>query len=148
MSLLPDKFSTEVNIPTDDDSYLDRACPDEVCGAEFKVLVDDWQDKVRDEEVFCPHCGHTATSDNWFSSQMNRWNKLQRYFQQRHILAHKDGIVDDEYRQKTGDRQHQSGQRLVIKESDVMLFTDLVEKLTTALQGACASAIEDERINE
>jgi len=64
---------------------------------------------------------------------------LQRYFQQRHILAHKDGIVDEGYRQKTGDRQYQSGQRLVIKESDVLRFTNLVEKLATALQSACTA---------
>ncbi len=66
------------------------------------------------------------------------WNELQRYFQQRHILAHKDGIVDEDYLKKTGDRQYQPGQRLVIKEADVMRFTDLVEKLTTALRDACS----------
>lgn len=335
MSFLPDTLSIQVSIPTDDDGYLDRACPNEVCEAEFKILADDWQDKVRDEEVFCPVCGHMATSDNWLTDaqvehlqgaflakfqplldnqmkrmaqdfnrnmpkgglislsmsykpshpvavvplaaaelmrqryaceecscqyaaigaaffcpscghnsaktalvetlatirrlpevraaleagldrdavenafrlmleenmgklvasfqrfaeatletlpnaddfnprrnlfqnlpqssdlweqaigiryeamlSLNEWNQLQRYFQQRHILAHKDGIVDEEYRQKTGDRQYQSGQRLVIKESGVMRFTDLVEKLTTALQAACAGAREDKRTDE
>ena len=325
----------QVSIPTDDDGYLDRACPNEVCEAEFKILADDWQDKVLDEEVFCPVCGHTATSDNWFtegqiehlktvamskimplldnemkrmtrdfncsmskgglisvsmsykpshpvamlplvaaelmrqrytceecgcryaaigaaffcpscghnsaltalketlatirrlpevrvaleggldrdaventyrlmleenmgklvasfqrfaeatfetlpnagdfsprrnlfqnlpqSSDLweqaigfryesmitpNEWGQLQLYFQQRHILVHKVGIVDEEYRQKTGDRQYKSGQRLVIKESDVIRFTDLVEKLTTTLQSACAGAREDKKINE
>lgn len=335
MSLLSDDFSMQVSIPTDDDGYLDRACPNEVCEAEFKILADDWQDKVRDEEVFCPICGHTATSDNWFTEEQmehlnavamaefmplldnemkriardfnrrmpkgglisvsmnykpshpvavmplaaaglmrqryaceecgcqyaaigaaffcpscghnsaktafvetlatirrlpevraaleagldrdavenafrlmleenmgklvasfqrfaeatfetlpnagdfsprrnlfqnlpqssdlweqaiglryesmltpNEWNQLQRYFQQRHILAHKDGIVDEEYRQKTGDQQYQSGQRLVIKELDVMRFSDLVERLTTALQNACAGAREDNRTDK
>ena len=329
MSLVTDNFSLQVSISTDDDGYLDRACPNEVCESEFKVLVDDWQDKVCDEEVFCPICGHTATSDNWFtegqiehlqtaalaefmplldnemkrmtqdfnrsmpkgglisismsyrpshpvtivplsaaelmrqrytceecgcryaaigaaffcpscghksaqtalvetlatirrlpevrtaleagldrdaventyrlmleenmgklvasfqrfaeatfetlpnagdftprrnlfqnlaqSSDLweqviglryealvttNEWGQLQRYFQQRHILAHKDGIVDEEYRQKTGDRQYQSGQRLVIKESDVMRFTDLVEQLATKLRSACLEKIK------
>lgn len=329
MSLVTDNFSLQVSISTDDDGYLDRACPNEVCESEFKVLVDDWQDKVCDEEVFCPICGHTATSENWFtegqiehlqtaalaefmplldnemkrmaqdfnrsmpkgglisismsykpshpvaivplsaaelmrqrytceacgcryaaigaaffcpscghnsaqtalvetlatirrlpevrtaleagldrdaventyrlmleenmgklvasfqrfaeatfetlpnagdftprrnlfqnlaqSSDLweqviglryealvtpNEWGQLQRYFQQRHILAHKDGIVDEEYRQKTGDRQYQSGQRLVIRESDVMRFTDLVEHLATKLRSACLEKIK------
>lgn len=329
MSLVPDNFGMQVSIPTDDDGYLDRTCPNEICESEFKVLADDWQDKVRDEEVFCPICGHTATSENWFtegqiehlktaalaefmplldnemkrmaqdfnrsmpkgglisismsykpshpvaivplsaaelmrqrytceacgcryaaigaaffcpscghnsaqtalvetlatirrlpevrtaleagldrdaventyrlmleenmgklvasfqrfaeatfetlpnagdftprrnlfqnlaqSSDLweqviglryealvtpNEWGQLQRYFQQRHILAHKDGIVDEEYRQKTGDRQYQSGQRLVIRESDVMRFTDLVEHLATKLRSACLEKIK------
>jgi len=324
-SQLPDNFSMEVSIPIDEDGYLDRACPNEVCEAAFKILVDDWKDKVRDEEVFCPVCGHKATSDEWFTeaqlehmqstlmaefqplldAEMKRlarsfnrsmprgglisvsmsykpsrpmtvvpleaaelmrqryvcescgcryaaigaaffcpscghnsartalvetlatvrklpkvrkaleagldrdaaanayrlileenmgklvaafqrfaeatfealpnaddfsprrnlfqnlpqssdlweqaigvryeamltpteWNELQRCFQQRHILAHKDGIVDEDYLKKTGDRQYQPGQRLVIKEADVMRFTDLVEKLTTALRDACS----------
>lgn len=329
MSLLPDDYSMQVSIPIDDDGYLDRACPNEICEAEFKVLVDDWEHKVRDEEVFCPICGHTATSDNWFTKEQNEhlktaalaevmplidnemkrmvrdfnrcrpkgglisvsmsykpshpmavvplaaaelmrqryvcekcgcryaaigaaffcpscghnsaktalmgalttirripevrialqtgldrdavenalrlileeymgklvssfqrfaeatfetnpnasdfsprrnlfqnlpqssdlwekaiglryesmltneeWNQLQQFFQQRHVLAHKDGFVDDEYRQKTGDLQYQSGQRLVIKESDVMRFADLVEKLANRLVVACARASE------
>lgn len=323
-SQLPDNFSIKVSIPTDEDGYLDRECPNEVCLASFKVLADDWKDKVRDEEVFCPVCGHTANSDKWFTEAQlehmrsalmaefqphlgaemkrmasnfnrsmpkgglirlsmsykpshpvtvvplaaadlmrqrytcelcgcryaaigaaffcpscghnsartaiqatlvtirklpdvravleaaldqdtavnayrlileenmgklvasfqrfaevtfealpnasnfnsrrnlfqnlsqssnlweqaigvryeamltpNEWEQLQQYFQQRHILAHKDGIVDDDYLNKTNDRQYQSGQRLVIKESDVMRFTDLIEKLTTSLQAAC-----------
>ena len=334
-SHLPDTLSMQVSIPTDDDGYLDRSCPNAVCEAGFKILADDWKDKICDEEVFCPVCGHTATSDSWFTEAQvehlksalmsefqplldnemkrmvrdfnrnmpkgglisvsmsykqshpvtvvplaaadlmrqryacelcgclyaaigaaffcpscghnsaktalvetlatirrlpevraaleagldrdavenafrlmleenmgklvasfqrfaeatfetlpnagnfnprrnlfqnlpqssdlwekaigchyevmltpNEWDQIQRYFQQRHILAHKDGIVDEEYRQKTGDRQYQSGERLVIKEVDVMRFTDLVEKLTTALQSACAGAIEDKRIDE
>ena len=66
-SQLPDNFSVEASIPTDEDGYLDRACSKEVCEAAFKILVDDWKSKVRDEEVFCPVCGHTAISDERFT---------------------------------------------------------------------------------
>lgn len=319
--MLPDNFSMNVSIATDEDGYLDRECPNKVCAAAFKVLADDWSEKVRDEEVFCPVCGHTATSDHWltqdqlehcesrlmaevmpmidgkfrrmardfnrkmpkgglismsmtykpsrpvaivplaaadlmrqrytcascgcryagigaaffcpccghnsallvftetlttirklpevraaleagldrdaaanayrmilednmgklvaafqrfaeasfdalpnagdFSPRRNvfqnltesssvweqaigvryesmlasgEWNDLQRYFQQRHILAHKDGIVDDGYLRKANEAQYQVGQRLVVRESDVMRFIDLVEKLTTELR--------------
>lgn len=324
-SQLPDDISIEVSIPTDEDGYLDRECPNKVCEAPFKVLLDDWEEKVRDEEVFCPVCGHSAPSDRWFTKKQlkylekaavsaflplldaemkrmvrdfnrsmpkgglisismsykrsrppvlvppkaaelmqqryvcescgcqyaaigaaffcpacghnsartalaetlatirrlpkvraaleapldrdaaanayrlileesmgklvaafqrfaeatfealpnagdfnprrnlfqnllessdlwekaigvryeamlspNEWDELQRFFQQRHLLAHKNGIVDEDYLRKTGDRQYRPGQRLVIKETDVMHFTDLVEKLATALRDACA----------
>ena len=68
---------------------------------------------------------------------MHDWQAIQRYFQQRHLLAHKDGLVDVSYIQKTNDAQYQAGQRLVIKEDDVILFVGLVEKLADALINAC-----------
>lgn len=329
-----DDFSMEVSIPTDEDGYLDRECPNIICKAEFKVQLDDWKDKVRDEEVFCPVCGHCATSDEWFtefqqkhlksaflaefqpildnemkrmardfnrgmpkgslismsmsykpsrpvavvpieaaelmrqryvceschcqyaaigaaffcpacghnsaitalketlltirnlpevrkvlesgldrdamtntyrivleenvcklvaafqrfsesafemlpnacdfkprrnifqnlpqSSDLwekaigvryesmltpNEWEELQCYFQQRHVLAHKDGLVDGEYLKKTCNRQYQAGQRLVVKESEVMRFADLVETITAKLQIACTNSLADKRKN-
>lgn len=332
---LPDTFSIQVSIPTDEDGYLDRACPNNVCEAAFKVSVDDWKDKVKDEKVFCPVCGYTTTSDEWFTEAQlgymesmllaefqpildakmkgmtrdfnrsmprgglisismsykpsrpiavvplraaelmrqryvcescgcrygaigvaffcpacghnsahtalretlvtirkfpevrkaleagldrdaatkayrlileenmgklvavfqrlaeatfemlpnagdfrprhnlfqnlpnssdlweqaigtryesmitfNEWNELQRYFQQRHILAHKDGIVDEDYLERTGDRQYQIGQRIVIKEADVMRMTNLVEMLAAALQSACKNAADNKRTHD
>ena len=58
-----------VPIATDADGYLDRACPSNECLFEFKAHGDDWRAKVRDEEVFCPFCGHTAQSDKWITQQ-------------------------------------------------------------------------------
>jgi hypothetical protein len=51
-----------VSIPPDAEGYLDRECPSANCLAQFKVLEQDWKDKVRDEEVFCPFCRHSADS--------------------------------------------------------------------------------------
>src|ERR671912_643284 len=31
----------------------------------FKVLFDDWRDKVRDEQVFCPFCRHNEEATEW-----------------------------------------------------------------------------------
>lgn len=59
----------QIPIPLDDDGYLDRECPHEKCESDFKVLGGDWRDKVRDEEVFCPICGHTAASNRWMTQQ-------------------------------------------------------------------------------
>ncbi|MCY4190888.1 MAG: hypothetical protein OXD42_06135, partial [Rhodospirillaceae bacterium] len=57
--------SIPVTISCDGDGYFDRECPSEECKFQFKVLMGDWKAKVRDEEVFCPFCGHTADSTEW-----------------------------------------------------------------------------------
>lgn len=54
---------------------------------------------------------------------------LGRYFQQRHLLAHKEGIVDEDYIARAGDQSYRAGQRLVIRESRVRECVDLIEKL-------------------
>ena len=54
-----------VQISCDEEGYFDRECGSEDCQFQFKVHLDDWKVKVRDEEVFCPFCGHTADSTEW-----------------------------------------------------------------------------------
>jgi hypothetical protein len=55
--------------PVDAEGYVDRECPAEKCLFGFKVQADDWRDKVRDEEVFCPFCGYTAAAENWMTRE-------------------------------------------------------------------------------
>jgi hypothetical protein len=56
-------------IPSDSEAYFDRECPSEKCLFQFKVHEQDWREKVRDEEVFCPFCGHTAESSKWWTQE-------------------------------------------------------------------------------
>lgn len=49
----------------DKEGYLDRECQNNECSYKFKIHKDDWDEKVCDEEIHCPKCGHTATSDCW-----------------------------------------------------------------------------------
>ncbi len=58
-----------VPIPADEEGYLDRECPSGACSSQFKVHEEDWHHKVRDEEVFCPFCRHTADSQKWFTQE-------------------------------------------------------------------------------
>lgn len=58
-----------VSISGDDDNYFDRECPALECLAQFKVLMEDWRDKVRDEEVFCPFCGHADDAQKWWTQK-------------------------------------------------------------------------------
>ncbi|MAS44285.1 MAG: hypothetical protein CML46_20035 [Rhodobacteraceae bacterium] len=64
---LEDTAEVSVPIEGDDEGYLDRECPSDECLFEFKVHGEDWAEKVRDEEVFCPLCGHAADSDQWWT---------------------------------------------------------------------------------
>jgi uncharacterized Zn finger protein (UPF0148 family) len=72
-----------IQLPLDDDGYLDRRCSHLECESDFKVLFDDWRDIVRDEEVFCPLCCHTADSGEWNteSQQEHIQQAAKRYMQ-------------------------------------------------------------------
>lgn len=59
--------------------------------------------------------------------------KLNRGFQLRHLLAHREGLVDADYIAKTGDTAYRDGQRLVIRENAVREYLALIEKLGTGL---------------
>lgn len=54
-----------VPIESDSEGYLDKECPSKPCLFLFKVHGDDWSNIVRDEEVFCPSCGHVAPAKSW-----------------------------------------------------------------------------------
>jgi hypothetical protein len=59
--------------------------------------------------------------------------RLGVYFQQRHLLAHREGLVDADYIARTGDSTYREGQRLVIREPGVRECLALVEKLACGL---------------
>lgn len=54
------------------------------------------------------------------------WDFVVKQFQKRHLLAHKMGVVDEEYIKKTGGSTEQLGRKVSITEGDVMsLITHL-----------------------
>ena len=55
-------------------------------------------------------------------------------FQQRHLLAHREGLVDREYIDRTHDPTYKVGQKLIIRETAVLRLADLVEQLGEALR--------------
>jgi hypothetical protein len=60
--------------------------------------------------------------------------RLSRVFQQRHLLAHREGIVDQEYIDKTSDTTYAVGQRLVIREDIVLSTANAIQALGNALR--------------
>ena len=64
---------------------------------------------------------------------------LTIYFQQRHLLAHQQRIVDADYVKRSQDIQYSIGQRLIIHKEAVLDFAALIEKLGKDIMARCAS---------
>lgn len=50
----------------------------------------------------------------------SEWEFVIKQFQKRHLLAHKMGVVDEEYIKNTGSHPEQLGKKVSITENDVM----------------------------
>lgn len=70
--------------------------------------------------------------EDWISSSELIF--LSIMFQRRHILEHKQGIVDQRYLDNTNDSEYTLGERLVINQSDLQKTLKLVEQLITKLR--------------
>jgi hypothetical protein len=58
---------------------------------------------------------------------------IGRLFQVRHLLTHREGIVDQEYLSRTGDTRYAVGQRVIVREQTIIEMADLVTKLAASL---------------
>ena len=58
-----------ITIHSDGKGYFDRECPNENCLYTFKINMQDWKEKVSDDEVHCPMCGHIDTADKWWTQE-------------------------------------------------------------------------------
>jgi hypothetical protein len=70
--------------------------------------------------------------DDWLAAA--ELADLKVLFQRRHLLAHREGLVDDKYLQKSGDSTYRVGQRIVVSVADVLRMVELIEKLGVALR--------------
>ena len=84
----------------------------------------------------------TDGSDLWYIATGKQYSdyltpaemiKLRRAFQQRHLLTHTQGIVDQNYIAHSSDTSYRPGQRLVISEAAVRYYLDLIEKLAAGI---------------
>ena len=64
---------------------------------------------------------------------------LTVFFQQRHLLSHTEGIVDDKYIERSKDESYEVGQRIVIKENDVIKCSEILIKLKSEIKKAIAN---------
>ena len=56
---------------------------------------------------------------------VQRYQRIQLYYQQRHLLVHTGGIVNAEYVAKTNDAHYSVGQRIMIKPTVLAEFLQL-----------------------
>lgn len=63
--------TSAISIPlaVDEKGYLDKECPAPGCKFLFKVNKEDWLQICRDEAIWCPMCGHSASAKNWYTTQ-------------------------------------------------------------------------------
>jgi uncharacterized Zn finger protein (UPF0148 family) len=61
-------------------------------------------------------------------------DRMRRVFQQRHLLAHREGVVDQDYIERSGDTSYRVGQRLVVRDDAVLTFANDLEQLTIGLK--------------
>lgn len=71
----------------------------------------------------------------WLS--LDELASLKTLYQKRHLLAHQEGIVDERYVQRSGDKNYKPGQRIVVSKGDIELFLELLGKLGHGLAGQC-----------
>lgn len=71
---------------------------------------------------------------DWLSVEER--TRLALLFERRHLLAHRNGVVDEKYIEKSGDTTYRLGQRIVVTPSDVCELADLVERLGDAIRKA------------
>ncbi|MEM6368473.1 MAG: hypothetical protein AAF851_09235 [Myxococcota bacterium] len=88
MSLRRRFGNPDISVPVeaDEHGHIDRRCPAHDCGFRFKVHAEDWKEVVRDEEVFCPNCGRTATSDRWLTPEQSRQLRREAEKQAKFII--------------------------------------------------------------
>jgi Zn finger protein HypA/HybF involved in hydrogenase expression len=65
--------------------------------------------------------------EDW--SSPSEYNVLKICFQQRHLLQHQDGIIDQNYIKKSGDAKYSLGQHLIISKEQVLQYLVIVEKI-------------------
>src|SRR5439155_2690819 len=58
-----------------------------------------------------------------------QWEMVCRVFQKRHLLAHKMGVVDDNYVKKANDPQATLGRKISVDRDEVSSVTSLIEVL-------------------
>ncbi|WP_417377275.1 hypothetical protein [Gimesia maris] len=86
--------------------------------------VDDASNKWRDATK-------SGYDDILASGQLNF---LKIMVQRRHKIGHRQGIVDQKYVEKSGDRTLVPGQRLVVRPEEVVRLADILEQLVQGLR--------------
>jgi hypothetical protein len=64
-----------------------------------------------------------------------QWQYVSRVFQKRHLLAHKMGVIDDEYVQRANDPGAVAGRKVQVSPGEVLSSVEIIEILGRRLFG-------------
>ncbi len=87
--------------------------------------------RIDDASQLWQQASGKSYSDFLGASELQR---VKLFFQRRHVLSHRQGIVDQAYITKSGDSGYAVGQRLVVRDADVLELVDLLAKLAAGLR--------------
>lgn len=94
-----------------------------------KIRVNDFQIIEKGSNLFKEATG--MGYDSWlFKSEIEDTNLL---FQQRHILEHNNGLIDERYIENSGDKSYRIGQRVIIRSTDATRLLRNIRKLSNGL---------------
>ncbi len=95
-----------------------------------KVRVNDFQIIEKGSNLFLESTGKGY--DYWLDE--DEINFLNKMFQQRHIIEHNNGTVDEKYIKKSNDNLYDVGQRIVVKDYEIIELVNIMQKLKKGLQ--------------
>jgi len=112
-------ISIPVTIHSDEKGYFDRECPNEDCLYTFKILMKDWEEKVSDDEVHCPLCGHVDTSDKWWTQdQLEKMQEIAASWAMNYI----QGELDKSFKKLERSTRHNKYFRITYKPGRRVTF--------------------------
>lgn len=76
-----------IDLPLDEKGCIDRRCPSQECGNHFKVVFDDWRDKVPNERAICPYCRFEHDPQEWNTPEQDEYIRSVGF-------AHVQGMID------------------------------------------------------
>lgn len=106
------------NVVSAFDGFARQICSQKSAGIQFQNLVGA---RRRVQETFGFDFADEISAESWIA--------IYRIFQKRHLLAHKMGVIDAEYVQKSSDPGAVVGRRVRVAEDEVSLAIILVEAL-------------------
>lgn len=70
--------------------------------------------------------------------ETGEWSRVAKGFQKRHVIAHRMGIVDDDYVRKTADPRATVGHKLPLEAEEIRELARVVGRLAESLTGEFA----------
>ena len=106
------------NVVSAFDAFGREICSQKAADIQFQNMTGA---RRRVQEMFGFDFADELSTDSWIA--------ICRIFQKRHLLAHKMGVIDEEYIQKADDQGAVAGRRIRITQEEVSLAISIVETL-------------------